>query len=241
MTLEIYLDLFSQPCRSVYIFAKKNNIPFDFKKVSLLEGEQYGESFGKINQVRKAPAIKDGDFCLSESTAIMKYMAEKFQTPDHWYPADLKKRARVNEYLSWQHMNVRMHGSKMFWLRLLVPKIMGTEVPKEKMDIAVEDLNNSLNIVEEKFLQDKPFIAGEQISLADLVAIVEIMQPVGAGLDVFEGRSKLRAWRERVRAEIGPELFDEAHQGILGAQEMAKNMDGSKMDFFKPKIQKHFM
>ncbi len=37
MSLEIYLDLFSQPCRSVYIFAKKNNIQFDYKKISLLK------------------------------------------------------------------------------------------------------------------------------------------------------------------------------------------------------------
>lgn len=39
MALELYLDLFSQPCRSVYVFAKKNNIPFDFKKISLTDGE----------------------------------------------------------------------------------------------------------------------------------------------------------------------------------------------------------
>lgn len=38
MSLEIYLDLLSQPCRSVYIFAKKNNIQFDHKKISLFEG-----------------------------------------------------------------------------------------------------------------------------------------------------------------------------------------------------------
>lgn len=176
MALELYLDLFSQPCRSVFIFAKKNNIPFVFKNIKLFEGEQYGEDFGKINMIRKVPAIRDGDFTMGESIAILMYMAEKFRTPDHWYPADLQKRALVNEYLSWQHTATRMHGSKIFWLKLMIPKVMKMEVPKEKMDSAIEDLEGSLKIVEEKFLQDKPFIAGEHISLADLVAIVEIMQ-----------------------------------------------------------------
>ncbi len=44
------------------------------------------------------------------------------------------------------------------------------------MDAAVEDLNASLKTFEDKFLQSRPFIIGDKISLADLVAIVEIMQ-----------------------------------------------------------------
>ncbi|KAM9450271.1 glutathione S-transferase theta-1b [Clarias gariepinus] len=241
MVLEIYLDLLSQPCRSVYIFAKKNNIPFEYKKLSLMAGEHYGEEFGKINMMRKVPTIRDGDFCLSESVAIMQYLAEKYGASDNWYPADVQKRARVNEYLSWQHSAIRPHGSKVFWLRLMIPKVMGVEVPAEKMDAALEDLNNSLKLIEEKFLQDRPFIAGDQISLADLVAIVEIMQPVGAGLDVFDGRPKLSAWKDRVRAAIGADLFDEVHQGILSAEEMAQTMDGSKLQHFKPRILKLFL
>lgn len=56
------------------------------------------------------------------SIAILKYLAQKHSSTvaDHWYPADLKQRARVNEYLAWQHMNLRSHGSKVFLLRVRV-------------------------------------------------------------------------------------------------------------------------
>ena len=44
------------------------------------------------------------------------------------------------------------------------------------MKAAIEDLDDSLKMLEEKFLQDGPFIAGDHFSLADLVAIVEVYQ-----------------------------------------------------------------
>ncbi|XP_026200133.1 glutathione S-transferase theta-1a [Anabas testudineus] len=241
--MELYLDLFSQPCRSVFLFAKAVGIPFEFKHVDLAEGHHYSEEFGKISIIRKVPVMKDGSFILTESVAILKYMAQKYSlsVADHWYPADLQQRACVNEYLAWQHTNLRLHGSKVFLLRSVFPLIMGSEPPKEKMDAALEDLKQSLNLLEEKFLQNKPFIVSNKISLADLVAIVEIMQPVGTGLDVFEGRPKLIVWRDRVKKAIGEKLFDEAHEAIMKVSSLPQKMqDKSKLEILKPKFQKLF-
>lgn len=58
----------------------------------------------------------------------------------------------------------------------MLPLLTGAPVEQERMDSAVEDLTSSLTIFEEKFLQKRPFITGQDISLADLFAIVELMQ-----------------------------------------------------------------
>ncbi|XP_042337662.1 glutathione S-transferase theta-2-like, partial [Plectropomus leopardus] len=89
--MELYLDLHSQPCRSVFLFAKAVGIPFEFKHVDLAAGHQYSEEFGKLSIVRKVPVMKDGGFVLTESVAILKYLLQKHSSSvaDHWYPADL--------------------------------------------------------------------------------------------------------------------------------------------------------
>ena len=58
--------------------------------------EHKSEEYLKINPSGQVPAIKDGDFCLSESHSILRYLAESRGCPDNWYPKDLKKRAIVD-------------------------------------------------------------------------------------------------------------------------------------------------
>ncbi|XP_025032668.1 uncharacterized protein LOC103050281 isoform X2 [Python bivittatus] len=118
MVLELYLDLLSQPCRAVYIFAKKNNIPFMLKAIEMLKGQQFSEEFNKVNILRKVPVLKDGDFILEESTAILLYLTRKYNTSSYWYPPDMKKRARVDEYLAWESSTIRASASKILWLKV---------------------------------------------------------------------------------------------------------------------------
>ncbi|XP_068766784.1 glutathione S-transferase theta-2B [Struthio camelus] len=233
MGLELYLDLLSQPCRALYIFARSNNIPFEFKHVELMKGQHRMEDFRKVNALMKVPALRDGSFTLAESVAILLYLTRKFKTPDHWYPSDLQKRAKVDEYLSWQHVNIRGKGSKLFLTKVLLPLLTGQPLPPEKLEEVTEELNVVLKQFEEKFLQDKPFIAGSEVSLADLVALVELMQPVGAGYNLFEERPKLAEWRSRVEEAVGKKLFQEAHEGILKAKNFTT-------DEIAPELMEHF-
>ncbi|XP_043354304.1 glutathione S-transferase theta-1-like [Dermochelys coriacea] len=245
MGLELYLDLLSQPCRCVYMFAKKNNISFDFKPVELLKGLNIQE-FSNINSLKKVPMLKDGSFTLGESTAILLYLSRKYnlhprvlkelaeelsgplmllfnrswstgEVPEDWKIANVpvsKKGGLV------ENSKIMQEGQESLGNLVVIPLFTEKPIPLQKLQKALDELNNSLKKFTEKFLQDKPFIVGSEISLADLVAIIEPMQPVGAGCNNFEGWPKLLAWGSQVEEAVGKELFQEVHERILNAQDL---------------------
>lgn len=68
--------------------------------------------------MRKVPAILDteNNMALAESHSIMRYLALKY--PQHlqqWYPTeDLVKRAKIDEYLDFHHLNTRRCANLIF-------------------------------------------------------------------------------------------------------------------------------
>ncbi|XP_033054842.1 glutathione S-transferase theta-2B [Trachypithecus francoisi] len=220
MGLELYLNLLSQPSRAVYIFAKKNGIPFELRTVDIIKGQHRSNEFFQINSLQKVPVLKDGDFILTESSAILIYLSCKYQTADHWYPSDLQARARVHEYLGWHADCIRGTFGVPMWVQVLGP-LIGVQVPEEKVERNRTAIDQALQWLENKFLGDRLFLAGQQVTLADLMALEELMQPVAVGYELFKGRPRLAAWRERVEAFLGAELCQEAHSLILSILEQA--------------------
>uniref|UniRef100_A0A3B5M6C7 GST N-terminal domain-containing protein n=1 Tax=Xiphophorus couchianus TaxID=32473 RepID=A0A3B5M6C7_9TELE len=111
--VEVYLDLLSQPCRAVHILLTRTKIPHRVHSVALRKGEHRTSEFSKLNPMQKVPVLVDGGFVLTESDAILKYLATTFDIPEHWYPWQPERRARVDEYTAWHHSNTRPHAAKV--------------------------------------------------------------------------------------------------------------------------------
>ncbi|XP_052799754.1 glutathione S-transferase theta-1-like [Mya arenaria] len=213
--LKFYADLKSQPCRAVYILMKANNIPFEFVKVDLFVGEQLQEDFTKINPIQRVPAIDDNGFTLGESGAIFRYLAGKFNVPDHWYPAqDLQKQARVDEYLNWHHTNTRM-STMMTFRHQFINTVRRKPLKQDEIAKFKSDLAKTVNHIGSYFLKDRRFIGGDDISVADLQAFCELMQlDVIGQQDLYLSNENVKKWAERVKAKVGSFLEECYEEGV---------------------------
>ena len=86
------------------MFAVDQGIDLDYQVVDLFTGEHLKPEYAKINPNCMVPVLEDGDFRLTECSAILKYLADKAGSPA--YPKDLKERARVNEMMDWFNSNI---------------------------------------------------------------------------------------------------------------------------------------
>ena len=97
--MKLYYHPISTTSRPVMLFAAENHIPLEMQVVDLFTGEHVQPPYAAINPNKLVPTLVDGDFTLTENSAILKYLADKIDSPA--YPKDLKKRARVNERMDW--------------------------------------------------------------------------------------------------------------------------------------------
>src|SRR6266571_6848666 len=97
--MKLYYHPVSTTSRPIVLFAAESDIKLDYQVVDLFTGAQYQPEYAAINPSHQVPVLEDGDFRLTESSAILKYLAEKTRSPA--YPSDLRKRARVNERMDW--------------------------------------------------------------------------------------------------------------------------------------------
>ena len=93
--MKLHFHPVSTTSRTVLLFCAEAKIPYETRR-RRSDDRRAPQGAVHLHEPERAGAgLEDGDFVLTESSAILKYLAEKFESPA--YPKDLKKRARINE------------------------------------------------------------------------------------------------------------------------------------------------
>ncbi|XP_057518837.1 glutathione S-transferase T1-like [Amaranthus tricolor] len=217
--LKIYADRLSQPSRAVIIFSQVNGIQFEEQKIKLFSPDVQKPDFIAANPLKKVPAISHGNFTLFESHAILTYLACWFLVPDHWYPSDLRKRAKIQSVLDWHHSNLR-YGSTRYLMNTVLAPFLGK---KPNLEAAAEyelKLGEAFSTIETLWLKDdSKFLLGNvQPSVADLSLVCETMQlhmlPEEDTKRILGPHKKIQQWVENVREATNPH-FDEVHKHLF--------------------------
>jgi len=207
--LKVFADMMSQPTRSVILLLKANKIPFTTKIIHVARGMNHTDKeFGEATPNKKVPTIQDGDFTLFECTAIMRYICNKYNLPDHWYPADLQKRSKVDEYLSWHHTNLRGGPTDIIWGKVFGPRIRGRPVDERQIERGQTQVARAIKIYNDYFLKDTPFITSDKITIADLLAVCEFSQFEVLPPNFVDLSLKVEEWLARCRDTLGAGYHD---------------------------------
>ena len=159
--------------RRVRIFAAEKDIPLERVLVDMRAGEHRSPAFLTKNPSGKLPVLElDDGTCIAESVAICRYL-EGIRPEPNLFGADPLELALVEMH----HRRVELILFSQIgtsWINgPIVTSLMNTEpieVAKERSDAAVNDYYRRLN----RELGERPFIAGERFTIADITALVAI-------------------------------------------------------------------
>lgn len=212
----------STTSRPVMMLAAEAGIALDMQVIDLFTGEHHQPPFAGINPNRMVPVLEDGDFRLSESSAILKYLADKAGSP--LYPKDLQQRARVNERMDW--VNTQLCRDVAYGL--VYPQIFphhkrpSDEVQAATLAWAQERAKGWLQVLDQHWLAGSPYLCGNSLTIADLFCAEFVFLDEGVGADLA-AYPNVKAWMGRMKAL---KSWDSVHQVISG---FLGSLDRSKM------------
>jgi glutathione S-transferase len=204
--MKLYMHPVSTVSRPIRLFCAENNIVVEEVFIDLMTGAHHQEAFARLNPSRQVPLLIDGDLSLTESSAILKYLAEKFQSPA--YPADIKKRAKINEVMDW--LNTGFYRD--FGYNLVYPQIFphhkrrSDEAHDATLAWGREGSKKWLQILNDHYIgPNNAYLLGNDITIADYfgAGMVTIGELIGCELGQYpnvcrwlNNMKKLKYWDE---------------------------------------------
>ena len=100
--LHLYVDsLFTSPyAMSVFVALREKGLAFETYTLDLDAGQNQAADYVQRSLTQRVPTLVDGDFALSESSAITEYLDQAYPET-RVYPADVQQRARARQVQAW--------------------------------------------------------------------------------------------------------------------------------------------
>ncbi|MBA1139484.1 glutathione S-transferase family protein [Mesorhizobium neociceri] len=137
---------------------------FAIVPVNIAGGENRHPDFLRLNPAGKLPVLVDGDFVLTESAAIVMYLAEKYGAKG-LMPADLKERAQAYRWSLFAVTELEQPLWRIAKHTFLYPK--DKRLPQD-IALAREDFVVMAAVLEQH-MDGRAFIVGDNITIADCV------------------------------------------------------------------------
>ncbi len=196
--MKLYMHPVSNTSRPVLMFIKDNNLPVEEEIVDLMTGAHHQEPYISVNPNRQVPTLIDGDLTMGESSAILKYLADKFDLAA--YPKDLKMRAKVNEMMDW----FNTHFYHDYGYGVVYPQVFphhkrpSDELQKGTIEWAKEKTKGWLQVLNDHILgKGNKYLTGDQMTIADYfgAALLTCGEPIRTS---FDGYPNIKAWLGRM-------------------------------------------
>lgn len=197
--MKLYFHPISTTSRTVMLFIAEAGIPVQMQVVDLFTGEHVQPPYSAINPNQLVPVLEDDGFVLTESSAILKYLAEKTGSPA--YPRELQPRARVNERMDW--INTQWNTDCAYGL--VYPQIFDThkrrsdEAQSATLERARERTQGWLKVLDAHVLGGgSRYLCGNAITIADYQAAsyIALLEVIGGK---FAEQPNVRAWLARMK------------------------------------------
>ena len=154
------------PTRSIRVrwTLQELGVPFEAVTVNLMAGEHQSPEFLTINPAGKLPALVDGDLVLTESIAIVLYLAEKY--PDKGLvPTDVRERAEFYRWLLFTTTELEQPIWRIARHSNIYPK--EKRLPAE-IELARGDFAPMAQVAEDH-MRGRKFVVGNSVTVADIV------------------------------------------------------------------------
>ena len=164
------------------------DLPFDYREVDLLGGEHKSEAFLKLNAFGQVPVIEDNGAIIPDSTAILVYLAKKYDPARAWLPEDAESAAHIQRWLSIAQGPLANGPARARLFNLFNAPV---DYPQAK------DISEKLFATLEKALGDAPFLVGSRATIADVALYTYTAHAPEGGVSL-EPYPKIRAWLRRI-------------------------------------------